>query len=422
MGLGPSIKMTTKHHFFCPLTKALSEDKDLEFTGIIVDGVSENCDEKIYTAKRVGDLAGLMQADAAIVAIDGWGNHHVDFVSVIEELGRRVIPAVGLSYIGLQGRLVCDNDYVDCIVDFNKNVSGYESCVVGDNNLTEYDAKKAVGLVKLKLKRAGKEVTPEAGAEQITGRLMQKKYHIAEVTMEREQALQQASGVYPIIRKGKMVLPEEIATVPYDESLIRSATVTVLAPGQTHLFVNSNLDFFPIAAKEEGELGEGITRLFTGVTMMITGAEEGGFQPSNIGSSEGLLKNRVVFDRAGTPASTDYLIHVDVTFKEGHGRSAEGIMEAHRFADRVAGKIRQALLSIEEEPDSTEEFQNIRRPGKRKVIIVKVVSGLGNMYDTAMFPLEPGGFLGSHNMMDTGNLPYGITPNQCRDGVIHSLL
>jgi len=371
----------------------------LEFTGIIVDGVSENCDEKIYTAKRVGDLAGLMQADAAIVAIDGWGNHHVDFVSVIEELGRRGIPAVGLSYIGLQGRLVCDNDYVDCIVDFNKNASGYESCVVGDNNLTEYDAKKAVGLVKLKLKRAGKEVTPEIISEQITGRLVQKQYAFS-----------------------KEAFPEDISTVPYDETYIKEAKVTLLSPGQTHLFVNSNLDFFPIAAKEEGELGEGITRLFTGVTMMVTGAEEGGFQSSNIGSSEGLLKNRVVFDRAGTPASADYLIHVDVTFKEGHGRSAEGIMEAHRFADRVAGKIRQALLSIEEEPDSTEEFQNIRRPGKRKVIIVKVVSGLGNMYDTAMFPLEPGGFLGSHNMMDTGNLPYGITPNQCRDGVIHSLL
>lgn len=399
MGLGPSIKMTTKHHFFCPLTKALSEDKDLEFTGIIVDGVSENCDEKIYTAKRVGDLAGLMQADAAIVAIDGWGNHHVDFVSVIEELGRRGIPAVGLSYIGLQGRLVCDNDYVDCIVDFNKNASGYESCVVGDNNLTEYDAKKAVGLVKLKLKRAGKEVTSEIISEQITGRLVQKRYAFS-----------------------KEAFPEDISTVPYDKTYIKEAKVTLLAPGQTHLFVNSNLDFFPIAAKEEGKLGEGITRLFTGVTMMVTGAEEGGFQPSNIGSSEGLLKNQVVFERAGTPASTDYLIHVDVTFKEGHGRSAEGIMEAHRFADRVAGKIRQALLSIEEEPDSTEEFQNIRRPGRRKVIIVKVVSGLGNMYDTAMFPLEPGGFLGSHNMMDTGNLPYGITPNQCRDGVIHSLL
>jgi hypothetical protein len=399
MGLGPSIKMTTKHHFFCPMTKALSEDKDMEFIGIIVDGVSEVCDDKEYTAKRTADLARLMQADAAVVAIDGWGNHHVDFVSVIEELGRRGIPAVGLSYIGQQGRLVCDNDYVDCIVDFNKNVSGYESCVVGDNNLTDYDAKKAVGLVKLKLKRAGKEVTSETNAEQIVGTLIQKQYPFS-----------------------PDLLPADILDVPYDETYLKEVKVTVLAPGQTHLFVNSNLDFFPIAAKEEGELGEGITRLMTGVTMMVTGAEEGGFQPSNIGSSEGLLKNQVVFDRAGTPATTDYLIHVDVTFQEGHGRSAEGILEAHRFADRVAGKLRKVLLALEVEPASVKVFHNIRRPGKRKVVLVKIVSGLGNMYDTAMFPFEPGGVIGAHNLMDSKNLPYGITPNQCRDGVIHSLL
>ncbi len=41
---------------------------------------------------------------------------------------------------------------------------------------------------------------------------------------------------------------------------------------------------------------------------------------------------------------------------------------------------------------------------------------------TSMFPYEPGGFLGSHNMMDSKNIPYVITPNQCRDGGIHSLL
>ena len=36
-----------------------------------------------------------------------------------------------------------------------------------------------------------------------------------------------------------------------------------------------------------------------------------------------------------------------------------------------------------------EEFYDLMRPGKPKVI-----SGLGNMYDTALFPNEPGGVLG----------------------------
>ena len=35
MGLGPSIKMTTLHHFRCPATCTLLEDEDIEFTGIL---------------------------------------------------------------------------------------------------------------------------------------------------------------------------------------------------------------------------------------------------------------------------------------------------------------------------------------------------------------------------------------------------
>jgi len=77
MGLGPSIKMTTLHHYRCPVTKRLIEDEDVDFAGIIVDGVSEVCDDKIFTAKRVGDIAKMMRADGAVVAIDGWGNHHI---------------------------------------------------------------------------------------------------------------------------------------------------------------------------------------------------------------------------------------------------------------------------------------------------------------------------------------------------------
>lgn len=123
MGLGPSIKMTTLHHYRCPVTKRLIEDEDVDFAGIIVDGVSEVCDDKIFTAKRVGDIAKMMRVDGAVVAIDGWGNHHIDFVNVIEQLGIRGIKSVGLSYIGQQGRLVCSNSYVDCIIDFNKSES-----------------------------------------------------------------------------------------------------------------------------------------------------------------------------------------------------------------------------------------------------------------------------------------------------------
>lgn len=416
MGLGPSIKMTTLHHYRCPLTEALAKEKDIEFTGIIVDGVSEVCDDKIYTAKRVGDMAQMLRADAAIVAIDAWGNHHVDFVNVIEQLGIRGIPSVGLSYIARQGRLVCTNQYVDCVIDFNKSESGYESCVVGENNLTDYDAMKAVALVKNKLRKAGKPVseTELTGEEQKLRRLVRKDFAVTSVEFGDRTEIDQ--GILRI-RKGieKAFLSQE--------KRIKDIKVSILRPGENDFFVNSNLDYSPIACKVRGELGEGVTHLLTGVTVMLTGVEDGsGFQPSNIGSSEGIFKNQVVLDRAGTPASDDYILHVDILFEEGEGRTAEGIMAAHRITDRIVQEIRKELAGLENMKYTREEFYDVARPGRRKVILVKIVSGLGNMYDTAMFPYEPGGFLGAHNMMDSKNIPYMITPNQCRDGVIHSLL
>ena len=415
MGLGPSIKMTTLHHFRCPLTAALAQDPDIEFTGIIVDGVSEVCDDKIYTAKRTGDIAEMMRADAAIVAIDAWGNHHVDFVNVIEQLGIRGIPSVGLSYIAQQGRLVCSNNYVDCVIDFNKSVSGYESCVVGENNLTDYDAMKAVALVKNKLRKIGKTVSATDGGEQRCLRMLtQKIFEVKEVRMGKETEIKQ--GVLTI-REGieKMALMQE--------SRIKGVKVSVIKPGEYDLFVNSNLDYSPIACKVRGELGEGVTHLLSGVTVMTTGVEDvSGFQPSNIGSSEGILRNQMVPDRAGTPASSDYILHVDVLFHEGEGRTAEGIQAAHRVTDRIVQEVRSKLAEPESMPYKKKIFYDNARPGRKKVILVKIVSGLGNMYDTTMFPLEPGGFLGSHNMMDSKNLPYVISPNQCRDGAIHSLL
>lgn len=416
MGLGPSIKMTTLHHYRCPVTEALSKEADIEFTGIIVDGVSEVCDDKIYTAKRVGDIAQMMRADAAIVAIDAWGNHHVDFVNVIEQLGVRGIPSVGLSYIARQGRLVCTNNFVDCVIDFNKSESGYESCVVGQNNLTDYDAMKAVALVKNKLRKAGKPVdsAPANGKEETLRRLTRKVFHIKEVRFGNKTEIDR--GVLTI-RKGI-----EGALVA-QEDRIKDIKVNILRPGENDFFVNSNLGYSPIACKVRGELGEGVTHLLSGVTVMLSGVEDkSGFQPSNIGSSEGIFKDQVVLDRAGTPASDDYILHVDVLFEEGEGRIAEGIMAAHRAADRIVQEIRKVLVNLDNMAYTREEFNDMAREGRRKVILVKIVSGLGNMYDTSMFPYEPGGFLGSHNMMDSKNIPYVITPNQCRDGVIHSLL
>lgn len=416
MGLGPSIKMTTMHHYNCPVTKVLSEDRDIEFLGIIVDGVSEVCDDKIYSAVRTGFMAEGMRADGAIVAIDGWGNHHIDFVNVIEQLGLKGIPSVGLSYIGLQGRLVCTNQYVDTVVDFNKCESGYESCVVGQNNLTEYDAVKAVALLKNKIRKMEDKpvITAQPDKPIALRKLTRKTFRIKEVKFGERTSLEQ--GILTI-RKG---IEEKIVAA---QPRIKAVTVNIVQPGEHDFFVNSNLDYAPIACKVRGELGDGVTHQLGGVALMLSGVEDkSGFQPSNIGSSEGIFKNQVILDQAGTPKSTDIILHIDFLFEEGEGRTAEGIQAAHEAADRILYEIRGVMKNIDNTPYTSEDFYDVARPGKKKVLLIKVVSGLGNMYDSALFPYEPAGYIGSHQMMDIKNMPIYLTPNQCRDGAIHSLL
>lgn len=416
MGLGPSIKMTTLHHYNCPVTKALSEDKDIEFLGIIVDGVSEVCDDKIYSAVRTGFMAEGMRADGAIVAIDGWGNHHVDFVNVIEQLGIKGIPSVGLSYIGLQGRLVCDNQYVDTVIDFNKCESGYESCVVGQNNLADYDAMKAVALLKNKLRKQKSKpvMTAEPDKPIVLRKLTRKTIPVKEVKFGDSTTLER--GVLTI-RRG---IEEKIAA---SQPRIKEIKVNIVKPGEHDFFVNSNLDYAPIACKVRGELGEGVTHQLGGVTLMLTGVEDkSGFQPSNIGSSEGIFKDQVTLDQSGTPKSTDIILHIDFLFEEGEGRTAEGIQAAHESADLIVREIRGVMKNIDNMVYTSEDFYDVARPGKKKVILVKIVSGLGNMYDSSLFPYEPAGYIGSRQMMDIKNMPIYLTPNQCRDGAIHSLL
>lgn len=413
MGLGPSIKMTTLHHFRCPATCTLLEDKDIEFTGILVDGVSERYEDKVYTAKRTAEIANALGAEGALVAIDGWGNHHVDFVNVIEELGKKGIPSVGLSYIGQQGRLVCDSPYVDQIIDFNKCSSGYESCIVGQNNLTKLDAYKALALLKNKLRKQGILFSEKGtGRDQILGQLLRKYVHIRQVK----------EGTFDCLEQDVLTINTDISSYVMREERIKEASLHVIQPGAHNFFVNSNLDFTPIAVKSEGMIGEGNTYVFSNVVLMLTGKEDvTGFQPSNIGSSEGILRKQVIFDQAGTPAMDNFLIHIDILFAEGEGHTSQGIAAAHRLAEHCICGVRECLKQTQTIQEQ-EIFRNIKRLGKPKIVLIKLVSGLGAMYDTVMFPEQPGGIAGGRMMRDTGNLPYLITPTQCLDGVIHSLL
>ncbi|SKA92551.1 D-proline reductase (dithiol) PrdE [Caloramator quimbayensis] len=155
MGVGPSTKETTLHHFRDPLLDVVSKDKDIDLLGVIIVGTPQANEDKYFVGQRAAAWAEAMRADGVIISVDGWGNSHVDYANTIEEIGKRNIPVVGLSFVGTQAQFVVTNKYMDTIVDFNKSSEGIETEVVGENNVTEIDAKKALAFLKLKMRKVG---------------------------------------------------------------------------------------------------------------------------------------------------------------------------------------------------------------------------------------------------------------------------
>ena len=45
------------------------------------------------------------------------------------------------------------NDYLDGILDINKSAEGVETNMVGENNVTQLDARKVTALLKLKMRK-----------------------------------------------------------------------------------------------------------------------------------------------------------------------------------------------------------------------------------------------------------------------------
>jgi D-proline reductase (dithiol) PrdE len=153
MGIGPSTKETSLHHFRDPLLDIVSNDKDIDLLGIVVVGTPQDNKEKEFVGRRTAAWLEAMRADGVIISCDGWGNSHVDYANTMEEIGKRNIPQVGVTFNGIQAKFVVTNKYMDTIVDINKSNQGIETEVVGENNTDEIDAKKALAFLKLKMRK-----------------------------------------------------------------------------------------------------------------------------------------------------------------------------------------------------------------------------------------------------------------------------
>lgn len=152
MGIGPSTKETTLHHFRDPLVNVFCDDPDIDFQGVIVVGTPQDNVLKNLVGQRVAKWLKAMRTDGAVVSADGWGNSDVDFINTMEKIGDEGISVVGLKFIGTQATFVVSNEYTKYVLDINKSKSGKETTVVGENNLDNRDAQKALGFLKLKMR------------------------------------------------------------------------------------------------------------------------------------------------------------------------------------------------------------------------------------------------------------------------------
>ena len=66
MGIGPSTKETTLHHFRDPLLHVVSNDEDIDLLGVIVVGTPQDNEDKMFVGTRAAAWAEAMRADGAI--------------------------------------------------------------------------------------------------------------------------------------------------------------------------------------------------------------------------------------------------------------------------------------------------------------------------------------------------------------------
>ena len=250
--------------------------------------------------------------------------------------------------------------------------------------------------------------------EKVIRSLTRKHFNITEVKRGPETKIE---GTVLYIREG---IEEEAAA---SQRLVNSLKIDIITPEQYHTYSETIMDVQPIATKEgDAEIGTGVTRVLDGVVMMVTGTDANGVQIGEFGSSEGYLDENIMWGRPGCPEKGEIFIKTEVIIKEGTNMERPGPLAAHTATDVITQEIREALKKLDESlVVDTEEFKQVRRPGKKKVVIVKEIMGQGAMHDNLILPVEPVGILGGKPNVDLGNVPVMASPLEVLDGCIHAL-
>jgi len=276
---------------------------------------------------------------------------------------------------------------------------------------------------------AGNVVAPVAGAapsttsevvaatEQapvVVRSLTRKHFKITEVKRGPETKIE---GTTLYIREG---IEKECVE---SQGLVCDLKLEIVTPDQYHTYSETIMDVQPVACKEgDDELGTGSTRVLDGVVVVVTGTDANGVQIGEFGSSEGYLDENIMWGRPGAPDKGEIFIKTQVTIEEGTNMERPGPLAAHAATDVITQEIREAMKKLDESlVAESETFEQLRRPGKKKVVIVKEIMGQGAMHDNLILPVEPVGILGGKPNVDLGNVPVSVSPLEVLDGCIHAL-
>ena len=253
-----------------------------------------------------------------------------------------------------------------------------------------------------------------AGEEKVVRSLIRKHYNITEVKRGPETKIE---GTTLYIREG---IEAECAA---SQELVLDFKLDIVTPAEYNTYSETIMDVQPIATKEgDDELGYGTTRVLDGVVMMVTGVDEDGVQVGEFGSSEGILEENIMWGRPGCPEKGEIFIKSFAVIKAKTNMTRPGPLAIHTATDIITQEIRVAMKKLDDSlVVATEQFDQVRRPGKKKVVICKEIMGQGAMHDNLLLPMEPVGILGGKPNVDLGNVPIVCSPLEVLDGAVHAL-
>ena len=115
--------------------------------------------DKLLSSERVGVTLECARADGAIFSCNGLGNNHIDYAHAIEAAEKRGVPVVALSMVPAKD-FVVQNDCLDGVLCYYKafektGAMGDETTVLAENTVSELDARKALAMLKLKMRKKG---------------------------------------------------------------------------------------------------------------------------------------------------------------------------------------------------------------------------------------------------------------------------